>query len=100
MEIVHCLDFLRQAVMCQGDMTPIVLVWAKEQAVPIGDVGYQHSCASWQSIQKWVIDREVDIYKPGLVVHPVYGPAYANMSSSSHRTGLATASPLHSHPAD
>lgn len=71
--LVHCLDFLRKAVMCQGDPSPLVYKWHATQPVPIGEMHYEHECVNWDSLNEWAHSRLVDVYEPGLVVHPTLG---------------------------
>lgn len=41
--------------------------------VPIGlDVGH-HQCMQWDKINDWMKERSVDVFQPGLVVHPILG---------------------------
>ncbi|KAF2838635.1 hypothetical protein M501DRAFT_934469, partial [Patellaria atrata CBS 101060] len=70
---MHCLDFLRKAAMCHGDTSPLVYKWDYNHPVPVGDMEYEHECVDWDSINKWAIQRMVDPYEPGAVVHPIFG---------------------------
>ncbi|KAL4899983.1 hypothetical protein BDW74DRAFT_183120 [Aspergillus multicolor] len=52
--IEHCLDYLRQAVMCAGDVTleppdqrP------QEGKSPLQGWGVEHRCRSWEGIERW-----------------------------------------------
>ncbi|KAF1988329.1 hypothetical protein K402DRAFT_374200 [Aulographum hederae CBS 113979] len=70
MHIEHCIDQLRQAVMCHGDLTPVTLkpVWVgggEKDNERIGDgVLYllgqterMHTCRRWEDIREWVEQR-------------------------------------------
>ena len=49
--ILHCLDYLRQLVMCGGDMT---LEWpAPGQRVNVDGWGISHQCQDWNAIYEW-----------------------------------------------
>ncbi|USW52124.1 Putative mycotoxin biosynthesis protein UstYa [Septoria linicola] len=48
----HCFDYLRQGIMCAGDMT---LEWPKQGSEGIVDGwGVQHECKSWDAILSYV----------------------------------------------
>ncbi|CAE7220771.1 hypothetical protein PTNB85_10188 [Pyrenophora teres f. teres] len=52
----HCLDQLRQSVMCHGDLTPSPLyVWPKAP-VFLG-ISSTHTCRKFESIQSWMNRR-------------------------------------------
>ncbi|KAH6683989.1 hypothetical protein B0J14DRAFT_693270 [Halenospora varia] len=72
----HCLDTLRQAIMCQGDTSLITFRWGQSQPVPLGNFSSPHKCRSWEELDEWNAERYVDVFQPGLVVHPTLGPAY------------------------
>ena len=46
----HCIDLLRQSLMCQPDLT----VEVKDNAVGgVRGFGTQHICADWQELVDW-----------------------------------------------
>ncbi|KAF8541807.1 hypothetical protein BDD12DRAFT_731081, partial [Trichophaea hybrida] len=55
----HCLDALRQSLMCCADITPLPWVWdqrageAKEVAV------VQHTCRNFEKVRRWALDNRV-----------------------------------------
>ena len=83
----HCLDTLRQAVMCQGDTSLITFRWGDTQRIPLGNFSSEHRCKSWDALDSWNKDHLVDVFQPGLVVHPKFGPAYG-AESTTHGTGV------------
>lgn len=72
---------LRQSLMCQADTQIVTMKWGHEQAVPIGNFTNPHQCANWESIDNWAKDRWVDVFQPGLLVHPEFGYPYTDMDS-------------------
>lgn len=55
--IDHCLDQLRQAIQCHGDLSPVPLY--NHPGVPIGlGVGQTHTCRKWEPIREWMDDRK------------------------------------------
>ncbi|KGO69687.1 Protein of unknown function DUF3328 [Penicillium italicum] len=77
----HCLDFLRQASMCHGDVGLITFQWSPTSRIPVANAT-THECVNWKAIDEWTKERTVDMMKPGWLVHPMYGPAYENGEGS------------------
>src|SRR2546423_6716486 len=69
----HCLDMLRQNIMCQGDTQLITMKWGHRQAVPLANQSSPHKCVNWGRLNTWAKDHSVDVLQPGLVVHPILG---------------------------
>ncbi|KAF8865831.1 hypothetical protein BDZ45DRAFT_683824 [Acephala macrosclerotiorum] len=76
MHNAHCLDILRQGIQCQGDATLLTMRWGKHQAIPLGDFRSPHECVNWESLDGWSKERSVDVFVPGVLVHPVHGPSF------------------------
>ncbi|KAB8071044.1 hypothetical protein BDV29DRAFT_197663 [Aspergillus leporis] len=55
----HCLDQVRQAVMCQGDLSPVPLFSWKGVPLALG-VGQPHTCRKWGPIREWMDSRNKD----------------------------------------
>jgi len=53
----HCINYLRQAIMCNADITPVVWKWEnwRHKSIPRFDV--PHTCRSWDSIYQWAVDH-------------------------------------------
>ncbi|KAG4417693.1 hypothetical protein IFR04_009196 [Cadophora malorum] len=83
----HCLDTLRQAIMCHGDTSLITFKWGTKQPVPSANWSTPHTCRSWEALEEWNKERFVNVFQPGLVVHPKFGPAYG---APSEREGTGT----------
>lgn len=54
--IDHCLDQLRQTIICFGDLSPVVLHSWKGAHLGLGQ-GTEHTCRKWDPINQWVLDR-------------------------------------------
>ncbi|KAH6854703.1 hypothetical protein B0I37DRAFT_349988 [Chaetomium sp. MPI-CAGE-AT-0009] len=68
----HCLEFLRQASMCHGDVTVTSFKWlhdAQGHAIePTTKEGALHRCVKWDNLQTWARSRRVDLFDPHLLV--------------------------------
>ena len=72
-DLVHCLDSLRQGIMCQGDTSLLTMRWGKMQAIPVANFSSPHQCVDWDRLDAWAEERSVDVFEPGTLIHPVYG---------------------------
>lgn len=70
----HCLDFLRQASMCHGDIGLITFHWTETTRLPVANATV-HECVNRQKLDDWTQKNSVDMFNLGLV-HPTLGPAY------------------------
>lgn len=52
----HCLDRLRQAIMCHGDLTPSPLYRFEGYPVALGKSG-KHTCRKFEPIRQWMDKR-------------------------------------------
>jgi len=59
--------------MCQGDASPITMKWGDTQPIPLANSASPHQCVNWETLNAWAEDRKVNVYEPGLVVHPTLG---------------------------
>ncbi|KAI1378895.1 hypothetical protein F4677DRAFT_382319 [Hypoxylon crocopeplum] len=71
----HCLNALRRLAVCHGDVGLIIYSWQSDTLKP-GANGTAHQCVDWQKLSGWANERTVDMYKPGLLVHPLLGQVY------------------------
>ncbi|KAK3690281.1 hypothetical protein B0T22DRAFT_379654, partial [Podospora appendiculata] len=53
----HCIDYLRQAIMCHGDLTPITFEWIPEISGYIAHHSTEHQCRDFESIFEWAERR-------------------------------------------
>jgi len=73
----HCLDTLRQGIMCKADLTPITMRWGSQQPIPHANFSSPHTCANWEAINDWSKERFVEkIFDRGYLKHPVFGDVY------------------------
>lgn len=67
----HCIDVLRQALMCKPDLTLLVSDWHDDYRNPWLDFGPERECMNWDSIFEWSKAHHVDWH--GKLRHPKYG---------------------------
>ena len=70
----HCIDMLRQSVMCHGDISPVTMRWGQTQPIPLGNFSSPHECVNWAAINEWAKERSVEkVIEPGYLKHPRFG---------------------------
>ncbi|WQF86829.1 Putative mycotoxin biosynthesis protein UstYa [Colletotrichum destructivum] len=57
MHLEHCIDALRQAVMCSVDITPHPWTWKDSENKEVADV--MHTCRNFDAIREWARTRNV-----------------------------------------
>lgn len=74
--VAHCLDYLMQGVMCQGDIQIVTMRWGEHSPIPQGDFSNPHECVDWEKLEKWAQERAfTNAFEPGVLVHPSLGTA-------------------------
>jgi hypothetical protein len=56
----HCIDYLRQSIMCSADVGVIVWQWnvAAAQAKPAANI--VHTCRNFEAIRAWAYERRFE----------------------------------------
>ncbi|KAF2501409.1 hypothetical protein BU16DRAFT_451673 [Lophium mytilinum] len=59
----HCVDSIRQSLMCSGDVTPLPWKWGKNETDGTDllhpEAHVVHTCRDWTSLIQWAKDRKV-----------------------------------------
>ncbi|OKL63821.1 hypothetical protein UA08_01095 [Talaromyces atroroseus] len=53
----HCVDQLRQVIMCYGDLSTVSWEWDEEGDVPVSKFGATRMCRNFDNIHKWATNR-------------------------------------------
>ena len=64
----HCIEQLRQYIMCSGDMTPLPTKFYPALGRNYVDSDVPHTCRNFESLHSWVVDR----YEGADSVKPVF----------------------------
>ncbi|KAG7006230.1 hypothetical protein G7Y79_00015g038200 [Physcia stellaris] len=73
--IAHCLDTLRQIVMCRGDTGLLTYEWHSKYRKPWPKFDVTHQCRNWDNIARWAEDHSVDT-RGEILVHPDLGVVF------------------------
>lgn len=71
--LVHCLDLIQKAIMCQADTTLLTMRWVDSGHVPSANYSTPRACVDWSRIEDWTRENWVDVKADGMMVHPKYG---------------------------
>lgn len=58
----HCIDALRQSLMCASDITPLPWVWveAAHEAKEVAEV--MHTCRNFADIRQWARENTIKFF--------------------------------------
>lgn len=73
----HCIDSLRQLVMCRTDVAIQTYSWIPNLRIPWANFETEHECQNWDALDGWASLRAFDIYDPKMLRHPTLGKATA-----------------------
>lgn len=51
--IDHCVDAIRQSLMCSADITPLTWLWDEEKKQALAKATLVHTCRRFDKIQEW-----------------------------------------------
>ena len=53
----HCVDLIRQALMCNADISPIQWEWSEKMGMALPSARTVHTCRKWEGVWKWAKDH-------------------------------------------
>ncbi|KAJ4153789.1 hypothetical protein LMH87_010261 [Akanthomyces muscarius] len=74
--VEHCLDLLRQVLMCHGDVALHTYQWRDDVRVPWPTFATTHQCTRWDRIVDWSRGRSVESLEGSILQHPTLGVSY------------------------
>jgi DUF1365 family protein len=57
---MHCIDSLRQAIMCFSDITPIPFAWDERVGHVQHHESIRHTCRNFDAIHGWAVDNAME----------------------------------------
>lgn len=57
----HCVDYIRQTIMCNFDTSLLSYDWVREHQTPTPNSNVMHRCVDWGVVQGWFRERAVKI---------------------------------------
>ncbi len=74
----HCVEYLREALMCKSDISLVTFRWINNTAqhddpsafYPTNFDASLHECANWEALDSWASTRMFDLYRTELLQRP------------------------------
>jgi len=57
----HCIDYVRQSIMCNFDMGLLTFDWVLDHPNPVPNTNSMHKCVDWSAAEAWMKDRAVEV---------------------------------------
>ncbi|EMR64860.1 hypothetical protein UCREL1_8172 [Eutypa lata UCREL1] len=57
----HCVETLRQTLMCHGDITLLTYNWVEGREMPYPNFNTLHTCKKWDKLIEWNMHRDVTV---------------------------------------
>ncbi|KAL1615087.1 hypothetical protein SLS56_011941 [Neofusicoccum ribis] len=57
--LAHCIDSLRQSIMCHSDITPLILQWDETLQKSRHRANVPHTCRDFDKIRDWALTRSI-----------------------------------------
>ena len=57
--IDHCIEMLRQSIMCQSDLGILTYNWVEVQDFPWPNFNTEHQCRDYEKVLEWDKEKEV-----------------------------------------
>lgn len=67
----HCIDSIRQNMMCSADITPLVFQWSSEAKEVKIRADIPHTCRDFDLLREWALERKVPAYDKTIKVERV-----------------------------
>lgn len=49
----HCIDYIREFIMCAGDLSVHTYYWVEGKEIPWPDFAVERKCRTWESIEAY-----------------------------------------------
>ncbi|ETS88115.1 hypothetical protein PFICI_01943 [Pestalotiopsis fici W106-1] len=72
----HCIEYLRQVVMCNADITMQTFDWIDDYRRPWPNFKIQHECKNWDALTDWAKEHSVPSLIGPIITHPVLGVSW------------------------
>ncbi|QPH12467.1 hypothetical protein C2857_004664 [Epichloe festucae Fl1] len=72
--IDHCLESLRQYIMCNADVSLLTFDWIPNFHKPWPNFRIVHECANWEAIEEWAWAHFFNGFDESLIKHPNFHP--------------------------
>ncbi|KAK4870691.1 hypothetical protein LT330_005039 [Penicillium expansum] len=78
--IDHCLDDIRQTLMCHADISIYTYDWIPNYRKPWPNFRVDHECVNWELLDDWAKEHSFSIYDQASLVHPELGLSFPSVN--------------------
>jgi hypothetical protein len=72
----HCIDLLRQVIMCHGDVSLHTYGWKDNYRWPWPSMRTEHQCRNWDRLMSWSKDHYIPSLTGPILSHPTLGISF------------------------
>lgn len=58
----HCINSIRQSLMCSADIATIHWQWSDKKQVNLADPKTVHTCRDFEAIRRWAYENRVGVF--------------------------------------
>lgn len=75
----HCVETLRQTIMCHGDISLLTYNWVEGRDMPYPNFNTVHTCKKWETLTEWNMERDITVeWTDGMGKHVLSPPLKPN----------------------
>ncbi|KAJ5593540.1 hypothetical protein N7537_010444 [Penicillium hordei] len=67
--IDHCIDTIRQSLMCSVDVTPLPWVWVEKDQMAKEVAAVLHTCRDFDAVRQWALEHHILTFDRTVHVH-------------------------------
>lgn len=60
--IGHCIEIIRQALMCSSDISVYTWSWSDEDQTYVNEVKSPHTCRNFDKLRDWSVENSEKVY--------------------------------------
>ncbi|KAM3497879.1 hypothetical protein MY10362_008783 [Beauveria mimosiformis] len=72
----HCIDLLRQTLMCHGDISMHPFEWIDGYRFPWPTERTEHQCRNWDKLVAWSKEHSISNLEGPILTHPTLGTSW------------------------
>lgn len=69
----HCIDDIRQSLMCHADLSVVTFDWQPGHRKPGPNFHLDQTCVDWDALDAWAAKRSFSIFDQKTLVNPELG---------------------------
>lgn len=82
----HCIDLLRQTLMCHGDVALHPFEWIDDYRFPWPTEKTEHQCRSWDKLVAWSKEHSIANLEGPILSHPTLGKTMRTRQKIGYRS--------------